>query len=86
MEDDDLVQVNEINENRGQHDTYLQNGRESLTSDALKHQILDEFHEYQEIEPEDYVQRNSTQKGADELDNAHKFTFKKSTKNSFNKD
>lgn len=51
--------------------------RESMTSDILKHQILDEFHEYDPVEPE-FNNRNTLAKNAEDLNEAHRFTFKKS--------
>lgn len=52
--------------------------RESTTSDFMKHQILDEFHEYDPVEGETENNGNPLGQDDDELDEAHKFTFKKS--------
>jgi hypothetical protein len=56
--------------------------RESTTSDFMKHQILDEFHEYDPVEGELMNNRNLTTMHDKDLDEAHRFTFKKSGESS----
>jgi len=55
-----------------------------MASDVLKHQILDEFNEYDAVDTDTHNHRNENSKRNEELRDAHRLTFKKSEPTSIN--